>query len=179
MEEPYTTISFRRSLFCIICLTLSAGLADSKTLNCRRDPHATVDMPISLAAGRLVQTPEFAVKHKRYLIEIKAQRVVASEELACKMGFILNSLDDSCKVEPVIESNWRVLDGDRVVANGRADGKSTDFESDACYMGRFIGDFQGESKRKYVLEVTFTKDGTVLDANHPHLVVLMDTGLSM
>ncbi len=136
-------------------------------------------MPISLAAGNTVRTPEFAVKHKRYLIEIEAQKRPAPDELGCKMGFQLIPSDNDCKVEPVIEVDWKVLDGDRIVAHGHDAGKSTAFEADRCYLARIIGEFEGERKHKYVLEVTFTKDETPLNPYDPHLVLLMDTGLSM
>jgi hypothetical protein len=39
-------------------------------------------------------------------------------------------------------------------------------------MFKFLGKFMGESRKKYVVEVKFTRDGTALDVTNPHLIVI-------
>jgi hypothetical protein len=136
----------RNPLLYILCLTFVLP-ADAKARepNCPRDSkHAgyIVDMPISLGIGT-VRTPEFAVKRKPYLIAIQAQWLLPAEELKCRMGFALIPSDDRCTLEPLIEAEWTVLDGDRVVAHGLNKGRNNDFEGGACYLGRFLGEFAG------------------------------------
>lgn len=36
-----------------------------------------------------------------------------------------------------------------------------------------LGHFVGEKNKKYVLEITFTKDGSALNVTNPHLIVIM------
>jgi hypothetical protein len=127
-------------------------------------------MPVSLAAGT-VRTPEFPVKHKYYNITIESQWLLPAEELRCRMGFKVSPSDNHCKLESVLETDWRVLDGDRVVAHGSDKGRTTAFEADSHYLTRDIGSFQGEVKHKYVVEVTFVKDGSLLNVTKPRLIV--------
>lgn len=72
---------------------------------------------------------------------------------------------------PLIELEWRVLDGDRIVAHGSDRGWSNNFEAGARDLSRYVGHFMGESKRKYVVEVRFSRDGSALNVTNPRLVV--------
>jgi hypothetical protein len=40
------------------------------------------------------------------------------------------------------------------------------------HMFKILGPFMGESGKKYVVEMRFTKDGTPLNACNPHLIVV-------
>jgi hypothetical protein len=53
------------------------------------------------------------------------------------------------------------------VGSTEADDEYTD-----KYMFKFLGKFVGESRKKYVVEVKFTRDGTALDVTNPHLIVI-------
>jgi len=137
-------------------------------------PYCTkrgLDMPISLALGT-VQTPEFTAKHKIYLIAIQSQWLLPTVELRCKMGFGVVPPSDHCRSEAVLEADWQVLDGDQVIAQGSAKGISRDFEAGKDYIRRYIGRFDGESKHRYVVRITFTKDGSSLDVTNPRLIVV-------
>ena len=39
---------------------------------------------------------------------------------------------------------------------------------------KFLGDFPGQTGKKYVVEVKFTKDGTPLNVANPHLIVIKE-----
>lgn len=87
------------------------------------------------------------------------------------MGFGVVPPTQECRAQAVIEADWKVLDGDRVIAKGHAGGISDEFEAGQDYIARYIGQFQGQSKHKYILELTFTKDGSSLDVTNPRLII--------
>jgi hypothetical protein len=91
--------------------------------------------------------------------------------LRCKLGFGVVPPTDKCRAQAVLEADWKVLEGDRVVAQGHAGGIGNEFEAGRDYIARYIGDFQGEARHKYVAEVTITKDGSSLDVTNPRLIV--------
>jgi hypothetical protein len=156
------------SIVCILYFAFSAVAADFTAV--AQKPKNGVDIPISLAIGS-VKTPEFVAKHDLYFMEIEAQWLLPAGELKCKMGFGVVPPNDKCRAEEVVEVEWRVLDGESVVAHGSAGGISDQFEAGKDYLGRYIGQFQGQSKHKYVVELTFTKDGSSLNVTNPRLVV--------
>ena len=132
--------------------------------------HSGVEMPISLAIGT-VRSPEFVAKHDLYQMRIEAEWRLPAVELRCKMGFGVVPPTDKCRAQAVLEIQWRVLDGEIVVAHGSAGGISSEFEADKDLLGRYIGSSQGQSKHKYTVELTFAKDGSSLDVTHPRLIV--------
>jgi hypothetical protein len=73
----------------------------------------------------------------------------------------------------VLDAEWKVLDGERIVAQGTAIGSNGDMAWSDSFMDRRVGEFVGEANKKYVVEVKFTKDGTSLDEFKPRLVVRM------
>ena len=129
-----------------------------------------IDMPVSLAVGT-VRTPEFAVKNKYYNIDIDAKWLLPTDELRCRMGFAVSPSDNHCKWEPLLETKWRVLDGDRVVAEGYDKGRNNSFEADSHSLTRNIANFKGESHHRYVVELTFVKDASILNVTQPRLIV--------
>lgn len=153
------------ALFCmfILCAQVRAQHCDGCTKN-------GIDMPISLAAGT-VRTPEFIAKKKFYNIDIDARWLLPADELRCRMGFEVSPSDNHCKWESLLDLRWRVLDEDRVVAEGYTKGRSQAFEADSQSLTRNIGDFKGEAHHRYVVELTFTKDASVLNSTQPRLIV--------
>jgi hypothetical protein len=89
------------------------------------------------------------------------------------MGLTTGPLDSTnCDQEPLLQADWTVWDNGRVVDHGsahRRNGGSWAKNS----IDKFLGHFVGEAKKKYVLEVTFAKDGSALNATNPHLIVMM------
>jgi hypothetical protein len=129
-----------------------------------------INMPVSLAAGT-VRTPEFVVRNKYYVIDIDAKWLLPDDELRCRMGFVISPSDNHCKLEPLLETKWRVLDGDRVVAEGFDKGRTTHFEADNHALTRNIGGFRGEANHRYSVELIFMKDASVLNVTQPRLTV--------
>jgi hypothetical protein len=158
----------RSLILCILFIALAAVTADPRAE--AQKPKNGVDVPISLAVGT-VKTPEFIAKHDLYLMKIEAQWLLPAVVLRCKMGFGVVPPTDKCRAQAVLEVEWRVLDGENVIAHGSAGGISDQFEADKDYIARYIGQFRGQSKHKYVVELTFTKDGSSLNVTNPRLVV--------
>ncbi|SRR6266702_7634805 len=156
-----------------LLLVLSCVLSVSVQLQAQECDVCTkngIDMPISLAAGT-VRTPEFAVKGKYYNIDIDAKWLIPSEELRCRMGFAASPSDNHCKLESLLEMKWKVLDGGRIVAEGFDKGRNNHFDADSHSLTRNIGNFKGENHHRYVVEVTFVKDASLLNATRPRLIV--------
>lgn len=153
------------STACVIVLALN-----STAQGCPGCSKGKVDIPISLAVGT-VRTPEFVTRRTIYSIAIQSKWNLPTVELRCKMGFGVVPPTQECRAQAVIEADWKVLDGDRVIAKGHAGGISDEFEAGQDYIARYIGQFQGQSKHKYILELTFTKDGSSLDVTNPRLII--------
>jgi hypothetical protein len=137
------------------------------------DKRAVIDMPVSLAVGT-IRTPEFPVKHDSYLILIRAEKSLPFADMNCMMGLTSGPLSRyNCNKEPLIQASWTVWDEERVVAQGSIQDKAGAgaWRNDA--LDRYLGTFNGQAKKKYVLEVKFTKDGTPLGVTNPHLIVLL------
>ncbi len=64
-----------------------------------------------------------------------------------------------------------MLDGDRVVAEGLDKGRNNNFDADSHSLTRNIGSFKGEANHRYVVELTFVKDASVLNVTQPRLIV--------
>ena len=133
--------------------------------------YSDIDMPISLAPGT-VQTPEFSVKGEAYFIMIQAEKRLPFRDMVCMMGLTQGPLDAKwCNEQPLLQTNWTVWDGDRLVAQGsnrtEADGE---FTNDRLF--KFLGKFNGEPGKKYIVQVKFTRDATPLDVANPHLIVI-------
>ncbi|MGO8760314.1 MAG: hypothetical protein ACLQG3_19540 [Terracidiphilus sp.] len=130
-------------------------------------------MPVSLAEGTTVRTPEFLVKNIEYHIDIRVNRGLPFGQLSCMIGG--NRRPSHCAMfhwDNVIDAEWKVLDGEDIVAQGTTPGYGDMAWSDS-FMDRYIGTFTGEANKKYVVEVKFTKDGTPLKDLNPRLIVRM------
>jgi hypothetical protein len=136
--------------------------------------RAALDIPVSLAVGT-IRTPAFAVKHETYLIMIRAEKRLPFAQMCCMMGLTTGPLDPyNCDEEPLLQADWTVWDEGHVVAEGsfhkRGGGGYAEHD-----LYQFLGHFVGKSRRKYVLELRFTKDGTPLNVTNPRLIVDVPT----
>jgi hypothetical protein len=155
---------------------LGAGLLEEK--GWARSPLScgpVVDMPVSVAVGS-VRTPEFTVKHEGYQISIRAKKNFPFDEMNCMLG--LSPMEPigsgNCDKEPLLNLTWIVWDQGRTVAQGLVHGWSGYGGWADKSIDRYLGHFVGEAKKKYVLELTFTKDGGALKQTEPRLVVEQD-----
>ena len=170
----------RRELIGVIAGTLGALLllpgASAKHHPDRPYRYSVVDMPVSLAVGT-VQTPEFSVASHGYWIMVQVEvplpiQQTQFQQMQCMMGVTSGGLDskDCGSDDPLLRADWTVWDGDHMVDQGSStivgDGKIG-----GHHIFKFLGKFRGESGRKYILKVKFTKDGTPLNVANPHLIV--------
>jgi hypothetical protein len=135
--------------------------------------HEPVVMPVSLAVGTTVRTPEFLVKNIEYHFDIRVNRGLPFGQLSCMIGG--KGAPSHCATyhwDNVIDAEWKVLDGEHIVAQGITPGYGDMAWSDS-FMDRYLGKFVGETNKKYVVEVKFTKDGTPLKDLNPRLIVRM------
>ena len=135
--------------------------------------HEPVVMPVSLAVGTTVRTPEFLVKKIEYFIGIRVNRGLPFGQLSCMIGGDRHpSHCDMYHWDNLIDAEWKVLDGEHIVAQGTTPGYGDMAWSDG-FMDRYLGEFVGEANKKYVVEVKVIKDGTPLKELNPRLVVRM------
>jgi len=156
----------RAFLVLIVASTASAG-------PCFKCKHEPVVMPVSLALGTTVRTPEFLVKKIGYGIHIRVNRGLPFGQLSCMIGG--KGHPPHCERfhwDNVIDAEWKVLDGEHIVAQGTTPGYG-DMAWSSSFMDRYLGEFDGEANKKYVVEVKFTKDGTALSEFNPRLIVRM------
>lgn len=164
-----------RTLY-IVCETLLVFTAVSSAWArpCFKCKHEPVVMPVSLTEGTTVRTPEFLVKNIEYHIDIRVNRGLPFGQLTCMIGG--NRHPSHCEMfhfNLAIEAEWKVLDGEHIVAQGTAKGSNGDMAWSDSFMDRYLGVFDGEANKKYVVEVRFTRDGTALDKLNPRLIVRM------
>jgi hypothetical protein len=163
------------------CFCALAVMSKALGQECKGCTTGKVNIPITLAVGT-VRTPVFTTRGSTYLIAILFRRSSLSYEgLKCKIGDSglaenANELSSKCKEQPLIEAKWRVLDGDQEISHGKDEGFSEHFELDNKVIRRYIGDFHCESNHKYVVEVTFAKDGSSLNFANPHLAIFPPEG---
>jgi len=136
--------------------------------------YSNSDISLSLAAGT-VRTPEFPLAVTQwYWIMVQVERPFPSLQMRCMMGATLGPLDvqdcNKARIEPLLQADWKVWDGEKIVAQGSIPNNCACAFTDK-YIFRFLGDFPGQSGKKYVVEVKFTKDGTPLNVANPHLIV--------
>ena len=168
---------YRFCLVRILCGVFSMLAIASTTWAdpCFKCKHEPVVMPVSLEAGTTVRTPEFLVKNIQYNISLRVNRGLPIGQLTCMIGGNRTPSKSHCAMfhfDLVVEAEWKVLDGQRIVAQGTATGFGDMAWSDS-FIDRYLGAFTGEANKRYVVEVKFTKDGTPLKEMNPRLVVRM------
>lgn len=150
-----------------------AGL-DANTRNRKLRPYkrSDVDMPVSLVPGT-VQTPDFSVTSEWYDIIVQVEKPLPFLQMQCMMGVTSSPLEskDCSSNDPLLQADWTVWDGERLIANGSIpDRCACAFEDKHIYKS--LGSFAGEAGKKYIVQVRFTKDSTPLNVANPHLIVI-------
>ena len=154
----------------LLVLTIASTASAGPCFKCKHEP---VVMPVSLAEGTTVRTPEFLVKKIEYFIGIRVNRGLPTGQLSCMIGG--RGAPTHCAMfhwDNVIDAEWKVLDGEHIVAQGTTPGYG-DMAWSGSEMDRNLGEFTGEANKKYVVEVKFIKDGTPLKDLNPRLIVRM------
>jgi hypothetical protein len=136
--------------------------------------YSAVYVPLSLAMGR-VRTAEFTIPKRSewYDIMLQFEKPLPLLQMQCMTGTTNGPLDERLceKGEPILKADWTVwLDG-RVVRWGSIpDNCGCIFIAKEFF--KQIGSFPLEKGKTYVVQVHFTKDGTLLNVANPHLIVI-------
>lgn len=135
-----------------------------------------VYVPVSLKPGH-VYVADFPVNlTEKYTIGIEAKNRLPPNALRCLLGVAVQGPHvsdlDRCDHPGLIRARWTLTSGGRIVAKGDSD---SDTQGDGGRAGatinREVGSFIGESGRRYVLDVDFTTDASILADFDPHLKV--------
>jgi hypothetical protein len=127
-----------------------------------------VDLPVSLAAEQSV-TSNFTLNFDGlYLIQIEAQPTVPPDQLHCLLGVDADPVECG-STQPVLGANWVLSSTGQEIRRGSAEEQHSALPGNS--VSREIGEFHGEAGHSYTLLITFTRDGSVLNAAHPHLKV--------
>lgn len=176
MRKPHTPSKLHISGY-RIAIALMIALSFSTLALCQ----PVVDMPVTLAKGT-IRSPEFTVKHKRYIVALQVDNALPLGQTKCMLGVHDAWEHNDCEVvgfHLAVEAEWTLYADGQPVAHGTVRGKDTDWETSRSHTSRWIGNFMGEKGKEYVLEVTFTKDGTALRVANPRLIVEVSPGSFM
>jgi len=158
-------------------MALMLALSFSKLALCQ----PVVDLPVTLEKGT-IRSPEFTVKHKQYIVALQVDNALPLGQTKCMLGVHFAWEHDNCELvgfPMAVEAEWTLYTDGQPVAHGTVRGKDTAWETSKSHTSRWIANFMGEKGKKYVLEVTFTKDGTALRVANPRLVVKQNPGSFM
>jgi hypothetical protein len=136
--------------------------------------YSSVYMPISLAAGR-VRTPEFPAEKRSqwYDIMLQVEKPLPFRRMECMVGATLGPLEekDCEKDDPIVRADWTLWENGRIVQWGSIpDRCGCKFTNENIF--KLVGSFPLEAGKKYVVQVHFTKDGSLLNIANPHLIVI-------
>ncbi len=164
----------RTKLVGLIFLCVGIGVYGSWVLWLATRTERPVNIPISMAVGH-VRTREFKLNMSApYTIEVEVQKKIPFDTLNCLLGMTMaprSTALQECPDRPsVVKASWVLASDGHVVAHGSSD----DYRSGAWANGsisRELGHFQGQSGRRYVLDVDVLADGSSLTPGNPRLKV--------
>lgn len=162
----------------LFAFLLSSMAICQKCFICARP---VVDMPITLEKGTVL-SPDFTVKHKQYIIKLQTDNSLPERQLQCMLGIHHASQPDHCDMlgfHLAVEAGWSLYADGQEVAHGTVQGRDENGEFSNHRTSRWIASFVGEKGKKYVLKITFKKDGTALRVANPHIIVELSPGFSM
>jgi hypothetical protein len=162
----------------ICCVMLGVGTFLGRYAWIETRTNQPVHMRVSLKPGH-VRTPRFHI-NKDWPFEFRVDAKVHSDhhQVVCLMGYDIPS--DECTEATVIGANWVLFDNGRFVAQGETNrdldlgGEEGNGSTVTAY--RRLGGFDLKKGHSYVLDVNFTKDGSILAVTDPHLTVVAIDG---
>jgi hypothetical protein len=128
-------------------------------------------MPVSLAPGSHLSTPEFNINlTAQYAIEINSENKLPLDTLECLLGSEFPP--EKCHIPSVVRVRW-TLHGDGMAVQGKSDDTGSGYggSGPSGEAFRTIGFFQGKKGRRYKLDIDVLADGSSLDVTNPHLSV--------
>ena len=135
--------------------------------------YSVVDIPVSLAEGT-VRTPEFSPSTHWYWILVQVEKPLPTPQMGCMLA-VTDDSPQSWKDCPLsdrlLRADWNVWEDGKIASSG-----SSTTHADAIYtrdsIFKFLGSFPATSGKTYLVEVRFTKDGTLLNVANPHLIIV-------
>jgi hypothetical protein len=153
----------------VITFTLGAALSVGWTIWHESRITTPVNIPVTLKPGH-VRTREFKVNsHQTYIIELEVAKRLPFDELNCLLGASIDP-GKQCDKSAVVNAKWVLTTGGKIVAEGASSDTSDAGWSDET-IDRWLGSFEGEAGRLYILDVEFLTDGQTLAVTDPHLKV--------
>jgi hypothetical protein len=132
-----------------------------------------LNIPIQISPGSVARE-DFSVNVSGpYVIRIEAQKKIDFDALNCLLDMRID-LSKKCQAAEVVQSQWVVMQGERVVASGSSSGDHGGYWANDT-VAREIGSFVGRSGHAYHLEVKFLNDGKALSEASPRLFVAVDS----
>ncbi len=156
-----------------ICLQMLVPSAGAKPHPEHPYRYSVLDIPVSLALGT-IQSPEFTTpKTQGYWILMQIDRSPSSpRDLDCMMSTAAIPFQgDTCHEPRLLQAEWTVWENGKAIESGSSTNDAS-AKYTAQYIFKLMGNFQARKGAKYIVEIKFTKDGTALNLNSPHLIVV-------
>ena len=129
-------------------------------------------IPITLDSGT-IRTPPFPVRSTGFALSIRLEKRIPFHELNCKMG-LNESFLQVCHEDPLLAIDWKIWDGDRLVRSGSLRGRDHGGAWAKDSIDRYMGGFEGERNKAFIIELTTTQDGGILKTCNPKLIIEAD-----
>ena len=134
----------------------------------KKYPGASIDVPVALGHCAF-RSSEVVAKKGVYRFMLAVDRSLGVDRAACMLGVSGLSATKCLDTDPQVKAEWAVWSGTQAVARGASPVGNSKGLSDVVYL--IMGYFDTEAGKRYAVEVKFLKDGSALNAIHPHLVV--------
>jgi hypothetical protein len=171
----------RTKLVALIFVLVGIGIYGTWALWVTTRTERPVNIPMVMAIGH-IRTREFKLNmNVPYSIGVEVQKEkIPFDTLNCLLGLstALKSTElQECPDKPsVLKASWVLTSNGQAVAHGSSD----DYRGGAWMndsISRELGHFEGQSGRRYVLDVNVLADGSSLNSGNPRLKVQVYPGV--
>lgn len=165
----------RTNFLGVIFLVVGIGVLGTWNLWLTARTVLPVNIPVSMAIGH-VRTSEFKLNlNAPYTIGIEVKKTIPFDTLNCLLGTAMPHSSSTalgeCPDRPsVVKASWILTSDGQTVARGSSDDHRTGAWMNES-IARHLGSFQGQSGRRYVLDLNVLTDGSSLDRGNPRLIV--------
>jgi hypothetical protein len=115
----------------------------------------------------------FPVGKHDYHVELEVDRHMPLDELDCDLG--PPPTGHQCSTPPLLDLEWKIWDGTRLVKNWPAMPIRASAWSEAS-TSCFLGDFDGKRNGFFTLELNVKKDAGRLKDLHPRMQIVKNPG---
>ena len=125
-----------------------------------------LDMPISMARGR-IRSPEFEINVEgEYWIYVDVERQFKPDVIDCLLGIGYGGCENHLSI---VRTSWQVTKSGNEVARDQNPIVARAGPYDR--VGRTIGSFAADPSKHYVLDLDILADASELDGGHPRLKI--------